>query len=129
MAITDEAPTTQDPRNSRPPPPPIEILGWRKHVSGSLRGFLGIGVRVGNGHGHILELYSCPVHKGGGHAWVNFAGAAQFDRSTLIVKCDAKTGKGAYTATTAWRHRECADAFSRAVIRLLLAKHPDALDP
>jgi hypothetical protein len=106
----------------------MRLLGWRRAVSGSLRGFVGLALTVENDR--PLEIYNCPVHRGtNGHAWVSMPGSVSFDKATLIVRCDDKTGKPKCQPMAKWGDRETADKFSAAVLKLLLAQHPDALDP
>jgi hypothetical protein len=94
------------------------LRDWRPHASGGLRGYVrieldiglvipGIKVLVGS-NGPFVSLPEQPVLKDG------------------KLKRDV-SGKPAYASTVYWRDRKTTDKFGAAVIRLLLAKYPDAL--
>jgi hypothetical protein len=94
------------------------LKDWRPYVSGGLRGYVrieldvglvipGIKVLVGS-NGPFIALPEQPVLQDG------------------KLKHDVN-GKPVYAPTVFWKDRATADKFSAAVIRLLLAKYPDAL--
>jgi hypothetical protein len=91
---------------------------WRPYVSGGLRGYArieldvglvipGIKVLVGT-KGPFISMPEQPVLKDG------------------KLKKDV-SGKPAYATTVYWKDRSTGDKFGTAVIKLLLAKYPDAL--
>jgi hypothetical protein len=102
----------------------VKLLGWKKVVRGTLRGFLDIEVSVE--HAHALQIFECPVNVGPNGPWVGLPGKPQIDRDGNLRR--KPNGKPEYVAVNKWGNAETRELFSRAALRLLLARHPDALD-
>ena len=102
----------------------MKLLGWRKVVRGTLRGFADFELAVENSHG--LQILECPVNTNHNGPWVGFPGKPQLDRDGNLKR--KPDGKPDYTAILKWADPETRDRFSRAAVQLLLAKHPDALE-
>jgi hypothetical protein len=103
----------------------MRLLGWQKLVRSTMRGVLDIEVEVE--HGRRLQIFECIVHVGPNGPWVALPGKAQLDRDGTVRRKLA-TGKVEYARVLKWAGEGTGDLFSRAAIRLLLARHPDALD-
>lgn len=102
----------------------MKILGWQKLVKNTMRGFVDIEVEVE--HGRPLQIFECIVHVGPNGPWVALPGKAQLDKDGTIRR--KPTGNIEYARVLKWRDPETRDLFSRALIKLLLARHPTALD-
>jgi hypothetical protein len=87
------------------PAPRMRLVSFKPMVKGSLRGLAT--VQLPNG----LRITECPVLTSNGKAWETFP----------------IDGKKQYTSILAWPDRETADRWSLAVVELVRAKHPGAL--
>jgi hypothetical protein len=101
----------------------VKLLGRKPHQSGTLRGFVDVELEVE--HGRRLRIHECPVHTGDTGPWIALPGKVQTHRNGSVRL--KPNGKPEYTAILNWGDAETRDAFSRAVIKLLLQRHPDAL--
>jgi DNA-binding cell septation regulator SpoVG len=95
------------------------LRDWRPHSSGALRGFVRIELDIG------LVIPGIKVVLGTNGPFVLMPEQPIVQDGKL--KRDV-SGKLVYAPTVHWRDRKMADKFSAAVIRLLLAKYPDALE-
>jgi hypothetical protein len=95
------------------------LRDWRPHASGGLRGY----VRVELDIGLVIPNIRIMVGSNGPFAILPEQPILKDDK----LKRDV-SGKPAYVATVYWKDRKTTDKFSAAVIKLLLAKYPDALD-
>jgi hypothetical protein len=101
----------------------VRLLAFNKVVKNSLRGFADFELGIG------LILRDCPVRvEANGRAWIGLAGKAQIDRDGNLRRKPG-TDKPEYVAVLKLKHATDRAAFARAVTRLLLERHPDALDP
>jgi hypothetical protein len=103
----------------------MKILGWQRLVKNTMRGIVDVEIAVE--HGHALRIYECIVHVGSNGPWVAFPGKAQIDRDDTVRR-NLATGKIEYARVLKWRDSSDCDKFSAAVVNLLLARHPTALD-
>jgi hypothetical protein len=95
------------------------LRDWRPYISGAMRGYERIELDIGlvipdirvlvGTHGPFVSLPEKPVLVG------------------EKLKRDISTNKTVYAPTVYWKDRVTGDKFSAAVIKLLLAKYPDAL--
>jgi hypothetical protein len=99
----------------------MRLLSFRPFVKGSLRGFATVELPMG------LRILDLPVLVGRNGPWVNMPAKPQVDRDGGQQKRDVN-GKLAYVAILEWRDRDLANRFSNAVIDLVRAAHPDALE-
>ena len=104
----------------RPTTRRMRLISFKPLTKGSLRGFAN--VELPNG----LRITDCPVLvSGNGKAWATLPSKPVLDRDGRHAKPD---GKPQYAAILEWKTRDLSDGFSTAVIELIRAKHPDALD-
>jgi len=103
----------------------MRVFGWRKLVRNTMRGFVDVEVEVGEGR--PLQILECVVHVGPNGPWVALPGKAQLDRDGNVRRKPG-TNKVDYVAVLKWGNADTRDRFSQAVIQLLLARYPDALD-
>jgi hypothetical protein len=105
----------------RPPPRRMRLISWRPVRSGKLLGFasvelLGIGLR----------LFELPLFAGTNGPWAALPRKARLDREKR-QRLDAN-GSPEFEPVAEWKDRASADAFSAAVISVIRAAYPDALD-
>jgi hypothetical protein len=103
----------------------MKLLGWQKLVKNKMRGFVDVEVTVENGR--TLGIYGCLVHVGPNGPWVALRAKTQVDKDGTVRRKLA-TGRIEYGRILKWNDKATSDKFSAAVIKLLLARHPDALD-
>jgi hypothetical protein len=103
----------------------MKILGWQRLVKNTMRGIIDVEVAVE--HGHALEIYESIVHVGPKGPWGAFPGKAQIDRHGTVRR-NLATSKVEYARVLKWRDSSDREKFSAAVVKLLLARHPTALD-
>jgi hypothetical protein len=88
---------------------------------GSLAGFCSVEFAIG------LRIEGLPVFRTGiAGPWVGQPRTPRLDRDKRQMRGD--DGRLVFDAAFAWRDRETANAFSAAVLALLIEKWPDALD-
>jgi hypothetical protein len=106
----------------RPAParPRMRLVAWRPLRKGALLGFASVWLPIG------LKIVGCPVLTSPHGPWANLPGKPWVDKGGQL-KRDAN-GKPAYAALLEWDNRALRDRFSRAVIELICARHPDAFD-
>jgi len=105
--------------------PGLRLLGWKQLRKHTLCGFMDVEVAVAHGRG--LAIYECPVHVGAnGRPWVALPAKPQLDRDANVRRSAA--GKIEYASILRWGDQATGDKFSAAAIKLLLARHPSALD-
>jgi DNA-binding cell septation regulator SpoVG len=96
------------------------LRDWRPYISGALRGYARVELDIG------LVIPDIRVLVGSDGPFVILP-----EKPVLIgekLKRDISTNKPVYVPTVSWKDRATADKFSRALIKLLLEKHPGALD-
>jgi hypothetical protein len=106
----------------KPPQRRLRIWKWKPvGRKGALAGFVSVEFSIG------LRLADLPVFRTGTNGpWVGLPRVPVLDGDKRQLR--EAGGKLVYAAAFAWRDRETADAFSRAVLALLLAKYPDAIE-
>jgi hypothetical protein len=97
----------------------MRLVSFRALVKGALRGFAN--VELPNG----LRITDCPVLVSGGKAWATLPGKPQIGQDGRQIVVD---GKKQFAAILTWLDRATADRWSAAVIELVRAKYPRALD-
>jgi hypothetical protein len=112
-ATWGEPPATRRPRT-------LALVAWRPVVKGALRGFAAIELPIG------LKIHDVPVLVSNGKPWASLPSKPQIDRDGR-QKTDAN-GKAAFAPVLEWRSREISERFSKAVVALVRAAHPDDLD-
>jgi hypothetical protein len=100
--------------------PKMRLVSWKPIAKGTLRGFATVELPIG------LKLIDCAVFIGTKGAWASLPAKPQLDKdSRQRIGAD---GKPSYSPAVEWRSRDLADRFSAAVVALVRAAHPDALD-
>ena len=74
-----------------------------------------------------LHIYEASVHVGANGQWVALPARMQIDKDGAVRR-NLATGNVEYGWVLQWRDKATGDKFSVAVVRLLLARYPDALD-
>lgn len=97
----------------------MRLVAFRPFVKGSLRGFASVELPIG------LTIEDCPVLVSGERAWANLPGKPMIDRDGRQVVNG--NGKAQYAAVLKWRSRNLSDRFGAAVVELVRATHPEAL--
>ena len=95
------------------------LRDWRPYVRGGLRGYARVELDIG------LVIPGIKVMVG-----TNGAFALMPEQPVLNdgkLKKDVN-GNPVYFPTVSWKDRQTADKFGAAVLKLVLAKYPDALD-
>jgi DNA-binding cell septation regulator SpoVG len=95
------------------------LRDWRPYVSGGLRGYVRVELDIG------LVIPNIRIMVGSNSPFVIMPEQPILQDGKL--KRDVN-GKPVYAPTVQWKDRATADKFSAAVIKLLLAKYPDALE-
>jgi hypothetical protein len=97
----------------------MRLVSWKPLAKNSLRGFATIELPIG------LKISDIPVLVSHGKAWASLPSKPQLDKDGQH-KRDVN-GKPAYAPILEWRDRDLSDRFSAAVIDLIRASHPEAL--
>ncbi len=100
--------------------PRMRLISFRPLVRGSLRGFASVELPIGL----VIKDVSVLIGKNGPFAAL--PSKPVLDREGRHVKSDGT--KGQYAAILEWRDRNLSTRFSAAVVELVSAAHPDALD-
>jgi hypothetical protein len=100
--------------------PRMRLISWKPPVKNSLRGFATIELPIG------LKIHDIQVLVGKNGPWASLPSKPQLDRDGRR-KTDAN-GKAAFAPVLEWRSREMSKRFSKAVVALVRAAHPDDLD-
>jgi hypothetical protein len=101
--------------------PGAEATQRRPVSKGSLRGFATVELPIG------LKLIDCPVLvSAAGGSWASLPSKPVLDREGKHVRPGG--GKRQFATVVEWRSRELSDRFSAAVVALVKAAYPDALD-
>jgi hypothetical protein len=99
--------------------PRLRLISFKPLRKNSLRGFANL--ELPNG----LRISDCPVLVSNGKAWATLPSKPVLDRDGKQVEVESKRQ---YCALIEWKSRELADGFSQAVVTLVRAEYPDALD-
>jgi hypothetical protein len=105
----------------RPPARQLRLVGFQPKIKGALRGFCTVELLPLG-----LRIIDCPVLVSRGKAWCALPSKPQIDSEGRLRK--DINGKAQYVALVEWASRELRDRFSNAVIELIRARHPGALD-
>jgi hypothetical protein len=100
--------------------PKAKLMEWRPMRKNTLRGFAVIELPSG------LVIRDISIHEKGGKYWAGLPSRPVLDADGRHVSNHA--GHKQYTALLGWRDRDLADRFSAAVVELVRAAHPGALD-
>jgi hypothetical protein len=98
-------------------------ISGKKVVKGSLRFICKVGLPFGSGE---LEIADVMVFSSHGKSWANLPSKPVLDQNG--VHMTAENGKKMYAPFLEWSSKELRDRFSAAVVALVRAEHPDALD-
>jgi hypothetical protein len=104
----------------QPPRPSLQLLGFKPVRRNSLRGFAE--VRLPNG----LIVTDVVLGEAGGRQWALLPSKPMIDRDGNLRREDS--GKIRYTPVIEWASTALRDEFSRRVVALVRARHPDAFD-
>jgi len=99
--------------------PRMRLLGFKPLIRSTLRGFIDIELGIG------LQITEASLHVSHGKAWVGLPSKPVLDADGRHL---VQNGKKQYRAILAWRNKRLSDAFSRAVVALVIERHPGALD-
>jgi hypothetical protein len=103
-----------------PPRPRLKLLAWRPVKSGALRGFASIEFAFG------LRLHDLAIFVGDRGPWASLPEKPVLDRERR--QKIGPDGKPIFTPVGDWRSRELSNRFSDAVLALIRAERPGALD-
>jgi hypothetical protein len=106
----------------RPPSsdrPRMRLLTFKPFVKNSLRGFIDIELGIG------LQITEASLHVSHGKVWVSLPSKPMLDADGRHL---VRNGKKQYWPMLAWRDKRLADTFSKAVVALVIERHPGALD-
>ncbi|MGC2522848.1 MAG: hypothetical protein WA417_09460 [Stellaceae bacterium] len=97
----------------------MRLIPFKRMPTGALKGFATVELPVG------LVLEECPVFVSGDRIWASLP-------SKPVISRDGRQsevgGKRQYAPIARWRDRDLADHFSEAVVGLVRATNPNALD-
>jgi hypothetical protein len=99
--------------------PKMGRIFWKPLVKNSLRGFATVEWPIG------LKLVDCPVCVPNGKTWASLPSKPVLDREGKHAEVSRKKQ---YASILERRDRELANRFSDAVLNLVRAQHPEALD-
>ena len=85
----------------------------------SLRGFATVELSSG------LIIKDITLHTSNGKSWAFLPAKPQISKDGTQIM---KDGKAQYTSILQWKNRELADRFSDALVALVSAEHPNALN-
>ncbi len=100
--------------------PKMRLISFKPLPKGALRGFATVELPIG------LVMHDVCVLIGKNGPWASLPAKPVLDREGRHVKPDGV--KGQYAAILEWRDRATADKFSAAVVDMVRAAYPDALD-
>jgi hypothetical protein len=106
---------------AEPAPRRMTLISWRPCRRNTLRGFTAVELPSG------LRIMEIPVHVTAGRAWAGLPARPMVDNATGTALRDER-GKIRYSPVLSWRDRDLADRWSDAVVALVRAAHPAALD-
>jgi hypothetical protein len=99
--------------------PRMRLISWKPLIKGSLRGFVSVELPIG------LKLIDCPVLIGPNGPWASLPSKPVLDREGRHARPD---GKPQFAPVLEWRSRELGDRFSAAVVALVRAADPKAIE-
>jgi hypothetical protein len=98
-------------------PKRMRLASFKPLVKGALRGFATVVLPS------ELKIEECPICISNGKAWASLPSKPVLRDGRQVEK----DGKKQFAAILAWPDRETADRWSNAVIELVRAEHPEAL--
>jgi hypothetical protein len=116
--LAPDAPTAAG-WGDKPTPRQMGLRRWRPMHRATLRGFAD--VELSNG----FQIDDVAVHVRGGRAWASLPARPMLDQDGRHIVRDRKPQ---YATFLRWRTGDLAGAFSTAVVELVRAAHPGALD-
>lgn len=114
----DQRSDTAPPLPPQAPGPRIVVRRWRPMHRATLCRFADVEPPSG------LQIDDIAVHLRNGRTWASLPGRPIVEDGQHVIR----DGKPAYARILGWRNRNLADRFSAAVVELVRAKHPGALD-
>lgn len=100
--------------------PRMQLVAFKTVRKGTLRGFAMVRLPIG------LEIADCPVHRHpGGRCWAALPSKPILDPHGHHLE---KGGRRQYVPILTWGDRAVADRWSDAVVELVRAEHPEALE-
>jgi hypothetical protein len=106
---------------AEPAPRRLTLIDWRPCRRNTLRGFAAVELPSG------LRIADVTVHVSGSRAWAGMPARPIVDTATGAALRDERA-RIRYAPILWWRSRDLADRWSHAVVALVRAAHPDALD-
>ena len=98
----------------------VTCEGWKPLQRNTLLGFAGITI------GELeLKVYDVALHQKDGRMWAALPARPWIKDGALVVD---ENGKPQYSPVLEFDRRETRDAFSRAVVRAIGERFPDALE-
>ncbi len=97
----------------------MALREFRALNKNSLRGFATVELPSG------LVIRDISMHTSNGRSWAALPAKPQFDKDGSPR---LKDGKPQYVAIVLWKDRDLADRFSEALVELVTASNPGALD-
>ena len=98
----------------------VELIDFRRVRKGTLLGFATVRV------GRSMCLHDVTLHRSHGRFWASPPGRPQITREGAVMR--GADGKLLYTPTISFQDRAGRDDFSDAVVKVVRARHPDALE-
>jgi hypothetical protein len=105
----------------RPEPARMKLLEFKPLVKNTLRGFVDVELGIG------LQIKGATLRVTEGRPWVGMPSRPMMGADGKPILNEAN-GKPAYQPILGWRDKALSEAFSKAVVRLVLEQYPQALD-
>jgi hypothetical protein len=103
----------------RPPLRRMRLRKWRSLVRNTLRGFADVELPCG------LQVDDIAVHVRGGRAWASLSARPMLNAAGRLI---VPEGKPQYATILRWRNHALGGRFSAAIVELVRAANPGALD-
>jgi hypothetical protein len=100
-----------------PPKPCLQLLGWKPVVKNTLRGFAHVELPIG------LRITGIAVGESNGERWALLPTRPILDAG---VQAKHETGKLQFAPFMSWKTAEPGKRFSKTVVELVQAAHPDS---
>jgi hypothetical protein len=97
----------------------MRLVSGKPMAKGALRAFATVELPI------RLKLIDCPVFVGSSGRWASLPSKPVLDRDGKQAK---PNGRPQFATVLEWRNRALSDRFSAAVVALIRAAHPDALE-
>jgi len=99
-------------------PKRMRLVSFKPLTKGALRGFASVELPIG------LVINDCPICASSGKTWAALPSKPVLDRDGKHVEAG---GKRQYSAILLWENRDRSDRWSQAVVDLVRAEYPEAL--